>query len=134
MPSLSYAAAPFSINKSDRRIDVDLNVPENVKPGDDLTVTYKTSDKAKIIVYGVNQGILQVAGYTQPNPLNEFLKKKALRVVTSQIMDLIMPDIRILRMLSSSGGDDSYEEAALEKILTRLPAKPTNRLHSGAEF
>lgn len=123
MPSLSYAAAPFSINKSDRRIDVDLNVPENVKPGDDLTVTYKTSDKAKIIVYGVNQGILQVAGYTQPNPLNEFLKKKALRVVTSQIMDLIMPDIRILRMLSSSGGDDSYEEAALEKNLNPFARK-----------
>ena len=117
MPALSYAVAPFSINKQKRRLDVRLEVPETVKPGDELKVGYKTSAASKIIVYGVNEGILQVAGYKTPDPLNEFLKKKALRVVTSQIMDLIMPDIKILRMLTASGGDGSYAEAALDKNL-----------------
>lgn len=111
MPSISYAAVPFSINRDKRHLDINLEVPEVVKPGSDLVVKYSTSHPSKIIVYGVNQGILQVARYKLPNPLADFMKKKALRVITSQIMDLILPDIRILRTLTSTGGDDSYEAA-----------------------
>lgn len=117
MPSMSYAAVPFSISKSDRELDVALEAPEVIKPGSELQIKYKTAYPAKLIVYGVNQGILQVAGYQMPDPLNAFLKKKALRVITSQIMDLIMPDIQILRTLSSSGGDGGSEEDALEQYL-----------------
>lgn len=113
MPALSYAAVPFSINKDNRKLDIQLEVPHKVKSGQNLVIKYKTPENAKVIIYGVNQGILQVAHYQQPNPLLEFLPKKALRVVTAQIMDLIMPDVRILRALSSSGGDDSYDALAL---------------------
>lgn len=123
MPSLSYATVPFSINKSKRKLEIGLDVPETVKPGDELIVKYKTSENANIVVYGVNQGILQVAGYRLPNPLSEFMKKKALRVITSQIMDLIMPDIRILRMLTSSGGDDDYAEDVLNQNLNPFARK-----------
>jgi len=123
MPSLSYAAAPFAINKAGREIKINLDVPQKVKPGNDLVVSYQTSVPSEIIVYGVNQGILQVAGYTLPKPLQEFMKKKALRVITSQIMDLIMPDIRILRMLAASGGDDSYAAEALAKNLNPFSRK-----------
>lgn len=123
MPSLSYAAVPFDINKSRRRINISLNVPKQVKSGEELVIGYKTDSNAKIVIYGVNQGILQVAGYTMPHPLDEFLKKKALRVVTSQIMDLIMPDIQVLQMLTSSGGDESYSDAALNKNLNPFARK-----------
>ncbi len=127
MPALSYAAVPFNISHDKRLLQIDLNVPAKVKSGEELVVHYKTPEKAKILIYGVNQGILQVARYAQPNPLAEFLKKKALRVWTTQIMDLIMPDIRILRHLKANGGDDSYEALALEKNLNpfaRKNAKP----------
>lgn len=123
MPSMTYAAAPFAIDTSARRVDIALNVPESVKPGEELKIGYKTSHPSRIIVYGVNQGILQVAGYKLPQPLQEFFKKKALRVVTSQIMDLIMPDIRILRMLSSSGGDAGFAADALAKNLNPFARK-----------
>ncbi len=127
MPALSYAAAPFNINQDKRRLQINLDVPTTVKSGEDLVVRYKTSEKAKIVIYGVNQGILQVARYVQPNLPAEFLKKKALRVQTMQIMDLIMPDIRILRHLAASGGDDDFDALALEKNLNpfaRKNAKP----------
>lgn len=123
MPSLSYAVAPFDISKSSRRINISLDVPATVKSGEELIVGYKTDGNAKIVIYGVNQGILQVAGYSVPSPLNEFLKKKALRVTTSQIMDLIMPDIQVLRMLASSGGDESYGSAALNRNLNPFARK-----------
>lgn len=127
MPALSYAAVPFNINRDKRLLRIDLETPQIVKSGTDLIVRYKTPEKAKIIIYGVNQGILQVARYAQPHPLADFLKKKALRVWTTQIMDLIMPDIRILRHLAASGGDAGYDALALEKNLNpfaRKNAKP----------
>ena len=127
MPPMGYAVMPFSINRAARRLNVDLQVPETVKPGDELVIDYKTSHNAKIIVYGVNQGILQVARYRLPDLLGEFLKKKALRVVTRQIMDLIMPDFKLLRNLASSGGDTGYDSSILDSNLNpfaRKNAKP----------
>lgn len=123
MPSLSYATVPFSINKDARRLTVDLQTPKIIKPGEELKVNYKTSADAKIIIYGVNQGILQVADYHLPDPLENLMKKKALRVVTSQIMDLIMPDIKILRLLSSTGGDGEAEDGLLQKNLNPFARK-----------
>ena len=127
MPAMSYAAMPFSINKDNRKLKIELDTPLKVKAGEDLVINYKTSEAAKIVIYGVNQGILQVARYVLPNPLADFLKKKALRVITSQIMDLILPDMRILRNLAASGGDDSYDALAFENNLNpfaRKNAKP----------
>lgn len=123
MPSLSYATVPFSINKSARSVMVSLETPQTVKPGEELKIAYKTSSNAKIIVYGVNQGILQVAGYKLPDPLANLMKKKALRVVTSQIMDLIMPDIKVLRLLSSTGGDGDLQQSLLDKNLNPFARK-----------
>ena len=127
MPAMCYAAAPFNINRENRVLNIELDVPQKVKSGQELVINYKTAEKSEIIIYGVNQGILQVARYVQPNPAAEFLKKKALRVFTAQIMDLIMPDIQILRRLSASGGDSGYDIAALGGNLNpfaRKNAKP----------
>ncbi|MBO6281013.1 MAG: alpha-2-macroglobulin family protein [Alphaproteobacteria bacterium] len=123
MSPMSYAAIPFAINKSARRLSIDLDVPTTAKSGNDLVIKYKTNSDSKIIIYGVNQGILQVARYKLPDLLATFLPKKALRVITTQIMDLIMPDMRLLRTLSSSGGDDSYDALALDKNLNPFARK-----------
>lgn len=122
-PAMSYAAAAFNINKSNRRLDIELNTPEIVKPGDDLVIGYKTSEPANIVIYGVNEGILQVANYKTPNLLNIFLNKKALQVYTYQIMDLIMPDISFLRRLSSVGGDGGDDEEMLNLNLNPFARK-----------
>ncbi len=123
MAPMSYAAVPFNISKSKRQLDIELEVPQKVKSGTDLVIKYKTPEEAKIVIYGVNQGILQVARYKYPDPLAVFLPKKALRVITAQIMDLIMPDLRLLRNLSASGGDDSYDALALNQNLNPFARK-----------
>lgn len=102
---LSYAVAPFSVNKAARQLKIELSVPKTVKPGHDLTIGYKSDHPGQIILYGVNTGILQVAGYRLPEPLEYFMPKKALRVITTQILDLILPDIKIIRYLKGVGGD-----------------------------
>lgn len=123
LPALSYGVKAFNINKEARKLNISLETPQKVKSGTPLVIKYKTNDKANIIVYGVNSGILQAADYKLPNPLAAFMKKKALRVVTSQIMDLVMPDIKFLRTLAASGGGDGFEQEALAKNLNPFARK-----------
>lgn len=104
---LSYAVKPFNINLSARTVKIDLNTPALVKSGDVLTVKYKTSQPSRIVIYGVDEGILQVAKYTLPNPLRFFFTKKALQVTTFQTVDLLLPEFSLLKMMAGIGGDES---------------------------
>lgn len=122
MSPLSYAAAPFFVNKAKRTLKIDLDVPAVIKPGDTLTVKYKAAHKGKIIVYGVNEGILSYAKYKLPDPLAAFMPKQALQVDTFQIMDLILPDTKLLKNRSSTGGD-SEAQAAINRNLNPFARK-----------
>ena len=116
MSPLSYAVAPFSINKAKRSLKIDLDVPTVVKPGNTLTVKYKAGIKGKIILYGVNEGILSYAKYKLPDPLAAFMPKQALQVNTWQIMDLILPDGKIFKNRASTGGDSEAQGALMRNL------------------
>ena len=119
---LSYAVKPFSIDKSQRNINVSLKVDEIVRPGKAMKIHYSADKPSKAIVFAVDEGILQVANYATPNPLNHFLKKRALTVDTLQILDLILPEFELLKSLSSSGGG-AMASRALAKNLNPFSRK-----------
>jgi uncharacterized protein YfaS (alpha-2-macroglobulin family) len=102
---LSYAVAGFNIDRSARLIAVELNTPERVRPGEKLEVEYKVSSPSKVVIIAVNEGILQVANYRTPEPLEHFLSKRALEVNTQQMLDLLLPEYNILREQAAAGGD-----------------------------
>jgi uncharacterized protein YfaS (alpha-2-macroglobulin family) len=102
---LSYGIAPFTISKESRRITISLSAPEQVRPGEILKINYSASKPTSLVLYGVDEGILQVAGYKLPDPLSFFFTKRALQVRTAQILDLLLPEYSIFKALSASGGD-----------------------------
>lgn len=104
---LSYAVAPFSINRAARTVEIDLQVPELVRPGETLEITFSTSKDARIVIYAVDEGILQVAQYQMPNPLAFFFRKMALQVSTFQMVDLILPDFDSYQQNAAPGGGDA---------------------------
>ena len=104
---LSYAVVPFAVNRRARRLDVELSAPELVRPGETLTIGYRTEVPSRLVVFAVDEGILQVAGYETPRPLDAFLRKKALQVRTHQMVDLILPDYNVLRRVAAPGGGDA---------------------------
>ena len=104
MSPFCYGAIPFSIDRSRRTANITLNVPTEVKSGTDLEIKYSTSDRSKIVVFAVDEGILQVGSYKLPDPLSFFFKKRALQVGTSQLMDLILPEYNVLKTVTATGG------------------------------
>ncbi len=123
---LSYGVVPFTANIEKRRLKIDLqvdatpssrsssNIPaksggegaaSTFKPGEPLHIGYKTDRPSKIVIFAVDQGILQVTDYKTPNPLAYLFRKCALGVETAQIVDLIIPEFSLLRSLSAFGGD-----------------------------
>ncbi len=120
---LSYAVEPFSIDKSKRRVNIDLDVPKKVIPGEALSIKFSTDKPSRIALFAVDEGILQVAKYQTPKPLNHFLQKRALQVSTLQILDLILPEFNLLKELSAAGGGSADELAALAKNLNPFSRK-----------
>ncbi len=105
MSPLSYAVAPFTANLESRRLHIDLQTAEKSKPGEPLAIHYRTDRPAKIAVFAVDQGILQVTKFAVPDPLGFQFRKSALTVGTSQIVDLLLPEFSILRAAQAAGGD-----------------------------
>lgn len=112
MSPLSYGVASFAIDLDARRLPLTLDVPEQVEPGDVLTISLETARPGKAVVYAVDEGILQVARYDTPDPLAFFFRKRALEVDTRQILDLILPEFSLLIQAAAPGGDTEAERAS----------------------
>lgn len=109
---LSYSVAPFTVNHDNHDIKIDLQAAAVVKPGEPLTIDYHSDKPGKIIVFAVDEGILQVGQYETPDPLDFFFQKHALEVFTQQTVDQILPKFIQDRELSAAGGDGSEEDLA----------------------
>lgn len=102
---LSYGVAPFSINLDARRSKLEVALPARVKPGEVVSFRYSSSTPSKMVLFAVDEGILQVARYQTPDPIGFLFQKKSLDVGTAQILDLILPEFRAAMMQAAPGGD-----------------------------
>lgn len=120
MSPLSYGVVPFQVNLDSRREGLKVTVPSVIKPGQVLDMQVNTSSPAKVIVFAVDEGILQVARYQAPDPVGYFFQKRALQVNSSQILDLILPEFKHLMNAAAPGGDG---DAALGRHLNPFKKK-----------
>lgn len=112
MSPLSYGVAPFKVSLSAHTQPLTIVAPERIKPGETLPIKLTSEGPARVVVFAVDEGILQVARYKNPDPLGHFFRKRQLEVGTSQILDLILPEFKKLLQISAPGGDGEEEEAA----------------------
>ena len=102
---LSYGVQPFSIDVDARRNQITVEPPALTKPGQEVTFRYSAARPSRLVLFAVDEGILQVASYRTPDPLGHFFAKRALEVSTLQILDLILPEFRQLGLGAAPGGD-----------------------------
>jgi uncharacterized repeat protein (TIGR01451 family) len=104
---LSYNVTPFAVDHDAHALHIDLSIPKEAQPGKPFTMTYQSDKPGKVIVFAVDEGILQVANYQTPDPLGFFFEKQALQVLTQQTLDQILPQFIQDRERSAAGGDSS---------------------------
>ncbi|SET48652.1 alpha-2-macroglobulin family protein [Thorsellia anophelis] len=106
MSPLSYAALPFKISLDDRRSEFNVTAPKKLKSGQTLSMEVTTDSPQRIILFAVDEGILQVARYKLADPLDTFFKKRALEVKSAEILSLILPEFSKLNAyIAAAGGD-----------------------------
>ncbi|MBX3668844.1 MAG: hypothetical protein KF778_10615 [Rhodocyclaceae bacterium] len=120
MSPMSYGIAPFATSLARRTAPLDLTVPDVVKPGQTITMHLESKLPARAIVFAVDEGILQVARYENPDPLKFFFRKRALEVRTQQTLDLLLPEFKKLMNAAAPGGD---AESMLGKNLNPFKRK-----------
>ncbi|EQD33714.1 protein containing Alpha-2-macroglobulin, partial [mine drainage metagenome] len=124
MSPLSYGVAPFSVDLGARREPLILDAPTLIKPGQTLHMTVHTPGSAQVVVFAVDEGILQVAGYKLGDPLDFFFHKRMLQVSTAQILDLILPAFDKLMGMSTPGGDENALRSQQLNPFRRKHEKP----------
>jgi uncharacterized protein YfaS (alpha-2-macroglobulin family) len=112
MSPLSYAVLPFKIDQEARHTRITLDVPKLARPGEPLPMIISASRPTQAVVYAVDEGILQVAGYQLPDPLGFFFRKQALEVGTRQTVDSILPEYSILKEFAAAGGGEGADALA----------------------
>lgn len=109
MSPLSYAALPFKISLEDRRSEFKVSAPKKLKSGQTLSMEVTTSSPQRVVLFAVDEGILQVARYKLGDPLDTFFKKRALEVKTAEILSLILPEYSKLNAFIAAAGGDGAE-------------------------
>ena len=109
---LSYAVLPFKVNQEARHTRMEIETPPVARPGEPLQIKVTASRPTQAVVYAVDEGILQVAGYALPDPLGYFFRKQALEVGTRQTVDLILPEYSIAKEVAAAGGDADEDALA----------------------
>ena len=124
MSPLSFGVAAFAVDRSARTQPLALSAPKVVQPGAPVTVDIRTEGKARVAVFAVDEGILQVARYRVGDPLDFFFTKKMLQVDTAQILDLLLPEFSKLTGMAAPGGDGSGDLAKNLNPFKRKAEKP----------
>jgi hypothetical protein len=123
MSPLSFATVPIKVAEEEYLRAPSLYFTKSVlQPGAVAQLKYNTTEDGLLIIYGVDEGILQFGKYKSPAPLAALLPKRALEVDTRTALDLILPDYQLVKMVMSPGGD---EDTDLSKY--QNPFKKRNR-------
>lgn len=84
-------------------------------------VTVKTTPGSYVTLAAVDNGVLQVTGFTTPDPYTYFYAPRALEMNAYDLYPYLFPEVRA--RMSSTGGDG---ESDMQKRVNPMPAKRVN--------
>ncbi len=102
---LSWGIVPFAMDRSARQLPLQLSAPARTRPGQAMSIRVDTGGAARVAVFAVDEGILQVAGYRVDEPLDQFFAKRMHQVSSAQILDLLLPEFSRFAGSAAPGGD-----------------------------
>lgn len=112
-PLRLYGILPLTVIKKDARLNSEMIVKNDLRPGETFQVNVKTKDKAvsQFVLAVVDEGLLDLTVFKTPDPLKYFFNKEMLSVLTYDIFNnIIGKNFGKIQKRFSIGGD--YAELA----------------------
>ncbi|MCB9014279.1 MAG: alpha-2-macroglobulin family protein [Lentimicrobiaceae bacterium] len=116
--TVAHGFASVKVEKPERRLNVTIDVPEKQRSKRNQLIKVKTSPGAEVTIAAVDEGILQITGYSNPDPYSYFYQKRALEVNAYDLFGELFPELSSGH--SSSGGDRGFD---MGKRLNPLTSK-----------
>jgi len=81
-PLRSYGVVPLNIRNPNAKQNIEVNMPESLKPGQKFDIHLQTSDgqPTQFTVALVDEGLLQLTRFKSPDPLAWFFRKEKLSI------------------------------------------------------
>lgn len=115
----AYGAARVCVDPADRRLAVDIQTEQEVRPSSTLSFSVKVTDpsgrpvaNAPVNVAAVDEGILQLTSFHTPDPLGFFYAPRAAGVESLDIFSQLMPEVARAEKVSAIGGDGAPVDTA----------------------
>lgn len=117
IPGRAFGVQSIKVIPEQHEIKVDISAPKEVKPNEEMTVELAADVKAGAgpmcaTVAVVDEGILQLTNYKNPDPLGTFFQKRALGVQTFETIGwtLLLPSM----FEEDNPGGDGAADKSLE--------------------
>ena len=108
-PGRAVGVAWMGMNVSHRKLNVSLNVPEEVRPGQRLTVLVDVASpdsETFVSLAAVDDAVLGLTSYKTPNPLSHFFAQRRLAYEVRDTYGYLINPYGAERAVIQSGGDE----------------------------
>lgn len=110
-PARAFGVIPLKIDTEANNLTVDIDVPDEIRPNNDITVKFRVRGKnsaySHVTIAAVDEGILQLTDFKVPKPHKFFYRQRGLKTNAYDLYSAILPEIEIDNPNSSPGGDAS---------------------------
>ena len=96
-PARAFGIVPLKIDADAHKLNVEIDVPEQIRPNQEIDIKYRVSGERKgqpyrITIAAVDEGILQLTGVQTPNPHARFYQQRRLDTVSYEFHNAITRD------------------------------------------
>ncbi len=113
-PVRAFGIAPVKVENPNKKLQLTVKTPEKMEPNKPITIEVNVKgaslDGTRVTIAAVDEGILQLTDYKNPDPFEFFYRKRGLQVGTSDLYNFIIPDEEKLKTLYSNPGDSDRSE------------------------
>jgi alpha-2-macroglobulin len=112
LPVRFFGLLKLSVNKQSQHLQVKLDSPSKVEPGQQVKLTVGTSQNKKswVKLMAVDSGVLSLTSYQSPDPFKYFYKERATTAKFFDVFDNMFPELdEKFGIVSLTGGGGEFK-------------------------
>lgn len=110
--TVAHGYLPLKVEPTRHKIEVKIQAQESSYSNTSQTIKVKVSESnAEVVLSVVDEGILQIKNFQNPNPLEYFFQKRALEVEAYDLYPRLFPELKPNKSSVGGGGEAMMEQA-----------------------